>query len=86
MKNIFLLRLSALTSNSPQFLTLNNVSVSGGPLLRAADHALIGITSFSNRALIQSKQEAIQVFTYIPYYFLWISSITKLELPECRID
>lgn len=60
--------------------------LSGGPLLRSSDKAIIGITSYAEMAAKELNRKypvIVQVFTNVHYYFDWISEITGLDMPKC---
>lgn len=61
-------------------------SFSGGPLIRHADRALIGVTSYAELIDPKTKMDypvKVQIFTNIFYYFDWIAEVTGFDLPKC---
>lgn len=58
----------------------------GGPLIRAADNILIGITSFVRLGEHKANTNLpvdIQVFTDLHHHFDWIAAKTGINLPKC---
>lgn len=58
--------------------------LSGGPLIRHSDSALIGVTSYAQVAKNRMDPVDGQIYTKIHYYFEWISMKTGIELPICN--
>lgn len=64
------------------------VNITGSPLIRESDNALIGIFSFSRFNPFSSSRFEVSCLgtTNIHYYFDWISKITGIDLPKCNIS
>lgn len=63
------------------------VVFTGGPLIKADDGTVIGITNFfaeNKNEEDPQKRYGIQGFANLRYHFKWISHVTGLELPKCR--
>lgn len=53
----------------------------GGPVVTKDDGYLIGVVSFGISC--PAKGPNIDIYTYFPYYYKWIESVTGLNLPTC---
>lgn len=53
----------------------------GGPVITKDGGHLVGIVSFGISSFAAGMTE--NVYTYFPYYYEWIESVTGVKLPKC---
>lgn len=52
-------------------------------MIRKRDGALLGTASMVLYTDSTTNIPSHQIFTFVPYYFDWISAVTGLLLPQC---
>lgn len=56
---------------------------SGGPVVSENSGSLMALMSMRRHCSTSPTNTDLHIFTYLPYYYKWIESVTGLELPKC---